>query len=91
MVKYSTITLAYGALHSLVNLWDRKGSYHNYAKRETEKRQLLFVDKLIYAGVITISAPMCWPFLLYHDLKRAETPLRWKDAENFNNFHPFLE
>ena len=90
-LRYCTITSAYGTLHSLVNLLDRTGSNYNYARKETEKTQLLLVDKLVYAGVITTIAQVYWPLLLYYDLKRAETPLHWKDAENFNDPHLFLE
>lgn len=77
-------------MHSLVNLWDRKGCYYNHATKKTENRQLLDVDKLGYACVITATAPGSWPLLLYYDLKRAESTLRWKDAGDFKNFHPFL-
>ena len=53
MTRYSTVTFAYSALHSLANLWDRTGSYHNDAKRETEKHQSQMVDMLVYADAIT--------------------------------------
>ena len=90
-LRYCTITSAYGTLHSLVNLWDRTGSYYNYARKDTEKRQLLLVDKLVYAGAMTAIAPVYWPLLLYKNVRRAETSLHWKDAKDFNKPHLFLE
>ena len=69
MTRYSTVTFAYSALHSLANLWDRTGSYHNDAKRETEKHQSQMVDMLVYTYAITTTAPVFWPFLLYYDLR----------------------
>ena len=88
---YSTVTCAYGALHSLINLWDKKGTYFNYNKSKTEERQLLLVDKLVYGGFITAVAPFYWPLLLYKDVKRAETSLHWKDAGDFINPNLLLE
>ena len=90
-LRYSTVTCAYGALHSLLYLWDRIGSYFNYTKKETEERQLLLVDKLVYAGAMTAIAPVYWPLLLYKNVRRAETSLHWKDAKDFNKPHLFLK
>ena len=90
-LRYMTATSTYGAVHSLVHLWDRKGSYYNNTTMQREKQQLLIVDKMGYAGIITTTAPVYWPILLYYDLKYAETTLRGKDAQDFNNGHLFLE
>ena len=91
MVKYSTVTLAYGFVHSLVHLWDRKGSYYNHSKKEMERRELLHVDKLVYAGLIMTTAPVVWPFMVYYDVRRGESALRCGDAENFKTYHLFLD
>ena len=90
-LRYSTVTCTYGALHSLLHLWDKKGSYFNYNKNKTEERQLLLVDKLVYGGFITAVAPFYWTLLLYKDVKRAETSLHWKDEEEFINPNLLLE
>ena len=90
-VKYSTVTLAYGFVHSLVHLWDRKGLYYNHNKKEMERRELLLVDKLVYAGLITSTAPVAWPFMVYYDVRRAESTLRGRDVGDFKNFHLFLD
>ena len=91
MVRYSTVTLAYGFVHSLVHLWDRKGLYYNHATKETERRELLHVDKLAYAGLIMTTAPVVWPFMVYYDVRRGESALRWGDAGNFKTYHLFLD
>ena len=57
----------------------------------TERRELLHVDKMVYAGLIMTSAPVAWPFMVYYDVRRAETALCWRDAGNFKNFHLFLD
>ena len=88
--RYTATTVLYGALHSVWNLWDRKGSYYNSKTNRREMQQLLAVDKVGYAGVITCTAPIYWPILLYYDLKRTETTLRCKDAADFNDWHMFL-
>ena len=48
-LRYSTATCVHGALHSVVNLWDKTGSYYNHARNKAEKRQLLILDKFGYA------------------------------------------
>ena len=90
-LTYSTVTCAFGALHSIVYLWDKTGTYFNYTKKHTEERQLLLVDKLVYGGFITAVAPFWWPLLLYKDVKRAEISLHWKDADEFINPNLLLE
>ena len=75
--RYAQCGLAYGVVHSLVNLWDFKWHYYHV---DRPMKQLLVADKLALGCALTVMSAGYWPVFLHHDLQRLECRLRDDDA-----------
>ena len=89
-MRYLQVCFAYGALHSAIHLWNKKGAYYDREDYSRRTRQLFFGDKLCYGMAISLAAPRYWPIYLHYDLIHAELALR-PQTHCVNTYHPLLD
>ena len=85
VARYARWAFAYGAAHSVANLWDREGLY------VYGPRQLLVADKLALGVMLTGSAPLTWPSLAHHDLRVLECAAHGRSpVADYGVRHPLM-
>ena len=84
---YLQASCIYGAVHSVVRLWDRKYGYVS----DRPRQQMLLSDKLANATLATTLGFLVWPYLVHYDLQKMERRLRERDAADFGDLaHPIF-
>jgi len=78
--QYMKYSMSYGLLHSVFNLWNREGYYHEANHQHPIRKQLVFVDKLTLGVLLTSYSPAFWPFYAMHDLTTFKIIKTQKDS-----------
>ncbi len=74
---YLHYTFAFALAHAIPLVWSFKTWYEN------KRCEMMIVDKVILAGLCTLSGPVLWPCFLREDLIRLECLVRGRQAQDY--------